>query len=345
MTARVLLTGASSLLGAGVARALHGRGDEVVVLQRRPAAVAAELGLREVLGDVTDAAAVADAAAGVDAVVHVAGRVGVVGSREQFHDTNVVGTRTVLDAARVAGAGRFVFVSSPSVAHAGAALSGCDAEPADPRRAHGHYSRSKAAAELDVLAADAPGFATIAVRPHLIWGPGDTQLVGRIVDRARSGRLALVGGGRALIDTTYVDNAVDAVVAALDRADRGHGQAFVVSNGEPRPVAELVERICRAQGEAPPRRSVPRSVAWAGGAVAEAVWRVARRSDDPPMTRFLATQLATAHWFDQRRVRDVLGWEPRVSLDEGFARLAAAGSGAEIFSSEERTPGFSAGNP
>ncbi len=333
-SARVLLTGASSLLGAGVARALHARDDDVVVLQRRPSAVAAELGLREVLGDVTSIAAVGAAAEGADAVVHVAGRVGVVGTRTQFHDTNVVGTRVVLDAARTAGAHRFVFVSSPSVAHAGAALAGRDADPADPRRARGHYSRSKAQAELDVLAADAPGFATIAVRPHLIWGPGDTQLVGRIVDRARSGRLALVGGGRALIDTTYVDNAVDAVVAALDGAVAGHGQAFVVSNGQPRPVAELLERICAAQGVEPPRRSVPRSVAWAGGAVAEAVWRMARRPDDPPMTRFLATQLATAHWFDQRRVRAVLGWAPRVSLEEGFDRLAAAG-GQGSSSSEE----------
>ena len=239
----------------------------------------------------------------------------------------MTGTRTVLDAARANGVSRFVFISSPSVAHSGSALAGAGADPADPRRAKGHYSRSKARAELDVLAADAPGFATIAIRPHLIWGPGDTQLVGRIVDRARSGRLALVGGGRALIDTTYIDNAVDAVVAALDHAEAGHGQAFVVSNGEPRTVAELVERICAAYGVEAPTRSVPRSVAWSGGAVAEGLWWLGRRTDDPPMTRFLAGQLATAHWFDQRRVREVLEWSPRVSLDEGFARLADHGVG------------------
>ena len=145
------------------------------------------------------------------------------------------------------------------------------------------------------------------------------------MDRARSGRLALVGGGRALIDTTYIDNAVDAVVAALDHAQHGQGRAFVVSNGEPRTVAELVERICSANGVEAPTRSVSRSVAWAGGAVAEGLWWVGRRTDDPPMTRFLASQLATAHWFDQRRVREVLQWAPRVSLDEGFARLADHG--------------------
>ncbi len=325
---RVLLTGGSSLLGAGVARALHARGDDVVVLQRRPAAVAAELGLAEHLADLNDADAVGRAMEGVEAVIHLAARVGVVGSASQFHEANVSGTRTVLDAARAHRVSRFVFISSPSVAHSGSALAGTGADPADPSRAKGHYSRSKAQAELDVLAADGPGFATIAIRPHLIWGPGDTQLVGRIVDRARSGRLALVGGGRALIDTTYIDNAVDAVVAALDHAQDGHGQAFVVSNGEPRTVAELVERICSAGGVEAPTRSVPRSVAWAGGAVAEGLWWVGRRTDDPPMTRFLASQLATAHWFDQRRVREVLQWAPRVSLEEGFARLAEHSVGA-----------------
>jgi nucleoside-diphosphate-sugar epimerase len=318
----VLLTGGSSLLGAGVARALHARGEDVAVLQRRPAAVAAELGLPEHLADLNDAHAVGRAMHGVEAVIHLAARVGVVGSAAQFRQANVAGTRTVLAAAQSHGVSRFVFISSPSVAHSGSALAGAGADPADPRRARGHYSRSKARAELDVLAADAPGFATIAIRPHLIWGPGDTQLVGRIVDRARSGRLALVGGGRALIDTTYIDNAVDAVVAALDRAQVGHGRAFVVSNSEPRTVAELVERICAASGVPAPTRRVPFPIAWTGGAVAEGLWRLGRRTDDPPMTRFLASQLATAHWFDQRQARQVLQWAPRISLEEGFARLA-----------------------
>lgn len=325
---RVLLTGGSSLLGAGAVRALHARGDHVVVLQRGPATVASELGLTEHLADLNDAEAVGRALEGREAVIHLAARVGVVGSAAQFHGANVAGTRTVLEAARVAGVSRFVFISSPSVAHSGSAIAGTGADPADPKRARGHYSRSKAQAELDVLAADAPGFATIAIRPHLIWGPGDTQLVGRIVDRARAGRLALVGGGRALIDTTYIDNAVDAVVAALDHAPAGHGQAFVVSNGEPRTVAELFERICSAGGAQPPTRSVPRSVAWAGGAVAEGLWWLGRRTGDPPMTRFLAGQLATAHWFDQRLARGVLDWSPRISLVQGFALLAQGGASA-----------------
>lgn len=321
---KVLLTGSSSLLGAQTVRAMVERGDTVAVLQRRPSEVAGELGLTQHLGDVLDEQVVAAGVAGADTVIHLAARVGVVGTRRQFFDTNVVGTRIMLAAAKQAGVQRFVFVSSPSVAHTGRAIAGCGAQPADPRHAKGEYSKSKALAEREVLAADGAGITTIAVRPHLVWGPGDTQLVGRIIERARQGRLALVAGGRPLIDTTYLDNAVDALVAAADRAAAGHGRAFIVSNGEPRTVDEMIARICEAAGERPPERSVPRAAAWVAGAAAEAAWKVAGRDDDPPMTRFLAGQLGTAHWFDLRETREVLQWQPTVSLDEGFARLAAS---------------------
>jgi nucleoside-diphosphate-sugar epimerase len=321
---KVLVTGSRSLLGAEIVRRLVARGDTVAVLQRSPSAVAAELGLAEFLGDVVDDEVVARAVEGMDAVIHLAARVGVVGTREQFFTTNVVGTRVVLAAAQSAGVQRFVFVSSPSVAHTGDALAGHGADRADPRRAKGEYSKSKALAEQEVLAADGQGITTIAVRPHLVWGPGDTQLIGRIVERAQQGRLALVAGGRPLIDTTYLDNAADAVIAAADHADAGHGRAFIVSNGEPRTVEEILHRICLAAGEAPPTRSVPRALAWGAGAFAEALWKLGGRDDDPPMTRFLAGQLGTAHWFDLRETRDVLQWEPRVSLDEGFDRLRAS---------------------
>lgn len=316
---RVLVTGASGLLGGGVARALAERGDDVTVFQRRPSG----LPVCEVRGDVADPDAVRRAAAGADAVVHLAARVSMTGPWAQFEAANVLGTQQVVDAAREAAAGRFVMVSSPSVAHAGRSLVGAPAGPADPEHARGPYARSKAMAERLALAADAPGFAVVAVRPHLVWGPGDTQLVGPIVQRARQGRLALVGGGTALIDTTYLDNAVAAIVAALDRADDAHGQALVVSNGEPRTVRETVARICAAAGVPAPRRSVPLPVARAAGGAAEALWQALRRTDEPPMTRFVAEQLATAHWFDQRHTRAVLGWQPAVSLDDGFERLAS----------------------
>jgi 2-alkyl-3-oxoalkanoate reductase len=314
---RVLVTGASGMLGRATATALAGRGDEVTVLQRRPAGLPG----REVLGDVADPAVVRRAVEGQHAVLHLAAKVDVTGRWAAYERANIVGTRTVVDACRQAGVRRLVHVSSPSVAHGGAALVGVGAEPADPQRARGHYSRSKAVAEGIALAADSAELAVLVVRPHLVWGPGDTQLVERIVQRARSGRLPVIGSGAALIDTTYVDNAADALVAAVDA--RAHGEALVVSNGEPRPVAEIIARLCRAAGVPAPHRRVPFLAAWVAGAAVEGVWTVTQRRDTPPLTRFLAEQLATAHWFDQRRTRAALGWSPRIGLDEGFARLAA----------------------
>lgn len=326
---RVLVTGASGMLGGAVARALAARGDEVTVMQRRPSSS----GLREVLGSVDDPEAVQRAVAGQEAVVHLAAKVDVVGPLAEFERTNVTGTRLLLQAARHEGVARFVHTSSPSVAHAGSALVGVGAEPADPRRARGSYARTKAAAELLALAADSPTTAVTAVRPHLVWGPGDTQLVGRIVARARAGRLPWVGDGAALVDSTYVDNARDALVAALDALARprgehsAHGRAFVVTNDEPRPVGELIAGILRAHGAPLPRLHVPTTPAGGAGHLVDAAVAASQHVHpitEPPLTHFLVDQLTTAHWFSQRETHTALGWRPAVSLDDGLERLREA---------------------
>jgi len=320
---KVLVTGASGFLGQATAAAVRDAGHEVRTFQRRPSGVP---GVQDVAGTMTDDAAIARAVDGVEAVVHLAAKVSLAGDPADFARVNIEGTRSLLAAARAAGVGRFVFVSSPSVAHTGSSLVGADAGPAEPSRARGDYARTKAAAELLALDADARDFAVVAVRPHLVWGPGDTQLVGRIVERARAGRLPLLDSGAALIDTLYIDNAATAMVAALEHVtdDGVHGNAYVVTNGEPRPVADLLAGICTASGVRPPQWHVPAAVARAAGSVVEAVWRVRPGEDEPPMTRFLAEQLSTAHWFDQRRTRSDLRWIPSVSIDEGLERLRAA---------------------
>ncbi len=325
---KVLVTGAGSLLLGGVAAALHARGDEVVCLQRRAAMFAGSDDVQQVLGDARDQTAVNRAATGCDAIVHGAARVGVVGTWPEFDSVNVKGTANVLSSARACGVSRFVYVSTPSVAHAGRSIVGAGADPAVVGRSvdgrHGaFYAESKAVAELAALAANTDELGVVAVRPHLVWGPGDTQLVGRIVERAAAGRLAMVGDGSALIDSTYVDNAISAHVAALDAVRPGAvcaGRAYVIANGEPRTVHELIEGICLAAGVPFAPRHVPTKVALGVGSVVERVWpRV--RDDEPPITRFLAEQLGTAHWFDPRPARDDLGWLPHVSLTQGFELL------------------------
>jgi nucleoside-diphosphate-sugar epimerase len=318
---RVLVTGGRGLLGSAVARELADRGHLVTVLQRSPAGLPAAIG--EVRADITDPGAVRAAIEGCEGVVHLAARVSMAGPWREFERVNVAGTRTILAAAAAAGVRRFVQVSSPSVAHAGEPLVGVGAGPADPDTARGNYARSKAMAEVLALEADRPGFAVTAIRPHLVWGPGDTQLIGRIIERARSGRLVFVDDGAALIDTTYVDNAATAIAQALQRCDVPgvHGRPLVVTNGEPRTVREILGLIAVAAGARPPSRGVPYRLAHAGGTAVEAAWNRSGRGGEPPMTAFLAEQLATAHWFDQRETRRHLHWHPDVSLDEGFARL------------------------
>ncbi|MGQ7843959.1 NAD-dependent epimerase/dehydratase family protein [Granulosicoccus sp. 3-233] len=337
---KVLVTGATSLIGRHVVSRLVERGDQVTVLQRRPSGLN---GVDEVCCDIagsgnalpagSDHEKTADkgsdellaaAMEGRDAVIHLAAKVSIAGRWEAFEAINIRGTERLIRMAGHCGVERFVHVSTPSVAHAGQSLTGAPAGPADPEHVRGHYARSKAIGEQIALAANTQDMKVIALRPHLVWGPGDTQLIQRIVDRARAGRLLLVGSALALIDTTYIDNAADAIVAGVDNADRAAGHALVISNGQPRTVSEIMQRILHAAGMDIPLRHVPAGIAITAGTVIENLWQLLDKQDDPPMTRFLAEQLATAHWFDQRETQRLLNWQPTIGIEEGFRQLAAS---------------------
>ena len=317
------MTGTGSLLLGGVASELLRRGDEVVCLQRRPADFMGHQNAHEVLADICNTDAVALAAKGCDAIIHGAARVGVVGSQKEFYDTNVLGTENILRAAEQQSISRLVFVSTPSVAHTGDSLVGAPASQAEIGRSRSYYAESKAIAERTVLNARNSQLAVVAIRPHLVWGPGDTQLVGRIVERAKSGRLAVVGTGNALVDSTYIDNAISAHIAALDALHIGSacdGKTYVVSNGEPRTVNELMRSMCESAGVPFEPRHLSLTLGIRLGSLVERLWPL-MQSSEPPITRFIAEQLGTAHWFDQRVVHNDLKWAPSVTLDEGFKQL------------------------
>ncbi|WP_120005342.1 NAD-dependent epimerase/dehydratase family protein [Nesterenkonia muleiensis] len=323
--AKVLVTGASGLLGRSVASRLAELGYQVTTLQRSASGLST---VREVRGSLTDPQAVEEAVSGQDAIIHMAAKVSVSGRREEFEQVNIEGTERIFDAAWAEGVENVLYVSSPSVAHAGESLVGAPAGPPDPDHAEGHYAQTKAEAELIAEARASVGINVLIMRPHLVWGPGDGQLTKRIIDRARSGRLPLLGSGAPLVDTLYIDNAVDAFAAGLRRLPQiaelpAAQRRLVVTNGEPRPIGELLMGIAAAGGAKPPKLRVPPAVAKAAGAVVERLWAVTGpHQDEPPMTRFLAEQLSTAHWFDQRHTREVLGWSPQVSIDEGLLKLA-----------------------
>ncbi|KUG57881.1 NAD-dependent epimerase/dehydratase family protein [Nesterenkonia jeotgali] len=321
--ASVLVTGASGLLGGSVAQRLSDEGYQVTVLQRGASGLT---GVREVRGSLSDPGVVARAAAGQDAVIHMAAKVSVSGRHQDFVEVNVRGTQRLLDAAVDAGVTDFLHVSSPSVAHAGASLIGAGASPADPEHAVGSYAQTKAEAELIAEARGARDLNVLILRPHLVWGPGDGQLTRRIIDRARSGRMPILGSGAALVDTLYIENAVDAFLAGLRRLPQIAGQRLVLTNGEPRPIGELITGIAAAGGAPAPRLRLAPGLAKGLGAVVERAWALSEklfgpRADEPPMTKFLAEQLSTAHWFDQRATQQALDWTPRISMDEGLTLL------------------------
>jgi nucleoside-diphosphate-sugar epimerase len=238
----------------------------------------------------------------------------------------VRGTENIIAACRTHGVSRLVFTSSPSVVFSGGDLEDADESVPYPARHCSHYSATKAIAEQMVLAADNERLRTLALRPHLIWGPGDTHIVPQLVARARAGNLRQIGDGWNRVDSTYIDNAADAHVLAADALQanpRAAGRAYFISNGEPRAVEELINGILAAAGLPPVRRRISRRTARIVGGLSEFAYAVLRIDSEPRMTRFLADELATSHWFNLTAARRELGYEPRVSIDEGLKRLEA----------------------
>ncbi|HEX9078135.1 MAG TPA: NAD-dependent epimerase/dehydratase family protein [Desulfuromonadaceae bacterium] len=322
---KALVTGGGGFLGGAIVRLLVERGDEVRSFSRGVYPELERLGAAQFRGDLADREAVSRAAAGCDIVFHVAARAGVWGNFTDFYRANVLGTENVIAACQSRGIGRLVYTSSPSVVFDGRDVEGGDESLPYPSHYEAPYPATKATAERLVLAANSPGLATVSLRPHLIWGPGDNHLVPRIIARGKAGRLRRIGKRPCLVDTVYVDNAAQAHLLAADRLAPGSpiaGRAYFISNGEPIPLWEMVNRILAAAGLPPVTAGIPPWAAFAAGGLCEALWRFLRLSGEPPMTRFVAREMATAHWFDISAARRDLGYDPEVSIDEGLRRLA-----------------------
>ena len=329
---KILVTGGGGFLGQALCRGLVERGHDVASFNRGHYPALDALGVRQLRGDLADRDAVAAAARGMDAIFHNAAKAGAWGSYDSYHAANVVGTQNVLDACRAHGIGRLVHTSTPSVTHRKThPVEGGTAETVPYGEGFkAPYATTKLIAEKAVLAANDAGLATVALRPRLIWGPGDQQILPRLVERAKAGRLRFVGSGDNRIDTTYIDNAAQAHFDAFERLAPGAacaGKAYFISNGEPRPTREIVNALLAAAGAPQVHGSIPFGAAYAIGAVCETLWPLLRLRGEPPMTRFLAEQLSTTHWYDMAPATRDFGYVPRVSIEEGLLRLRAAWQG------------------
>lgn len=321
---KALVTGGGGFLGGAIVRLLKQRGHAVRSFTRSAYPWLAELGVEQSLGDLADSAALEDALAGSDVVFHVAAKAGIWGRRDDFFATNVAGTHNVLAACKKLGIRKLVYTSTPSVVHGGRDLAGVNESTPYARRYEAAYPETKAIAEKAVLAANGPDLAAAALRPHLIWGPGDPHLIPRVLARAREGKLRRIGTRPIRIDATYIDNAAEAHLLAADRLEVGSpvaGKAYFITNGEPIDLWEFLNRVLAEAGIPPVTRSVSRWKARLAGRILETAFRWFRLPGEPSMTRFLASQLGTTHWYDITAARRDLGYAPTVSVEEGLRRL------------------------
>lgn len=321
---KALVTGGGGFLGGVIVRLLRKRRDLVRSFSRGAYPELDHLGVDQLQGDLADREALIRAAQGCDVIFHVAAKAGIWGSYADYHRANVTGTENVLAVCQALGIGRLVYTGSPSVVFDGRDVEGGDESLPYPARYEAYYPRTKALAEQLVLAANSPALATVSLRPHLIWGPGDNHLVPRIVAKGRAGRLRRIGNRPCLVDTVYVDNAAQAHLLAADRLAPGAamaGKAYFITNGEPLPLWEMVNRILAAAGLPPVTRSMSPRLAYAAGILCEGLWTVLPMQGEPPMTRFVAHELATAHWFNISAARRDFDYAPTVSIEEGLERL------------------------
>ena len=330
---KILVTGGGGFLGQAICRLLVARGYEVASFNRGQYRELDALVARQIRGDLADADAVRAAAHGMDAVFHVAAKAGAWGSYESYRLANVVGTENVLAACRAHGIARLVYTSTPSVTHRAnhPVAGGNEANTPYGEHFKAAYPITKTIAEKAVLAANDAALATVALRPRLIWGPGDNQLLPRLVERARAGRLRFVGDGSNLIDSTFIDNAAQAHVDAFDRLHVGAacaGKPYFISNGDPKTARETVNALLAAVGAPLVEKTIAFGIAYAAGAAMEVAWKLLPLRGEPVMTRFLAEQLSTTHWYDISAAKRDFGYVPRVGFDEGLRRLRVAWNAA-----------------
>lgn len=322
---KILVTGGGGFLGKALVKKLIASGHEVRSFSRGAYPELEALGVETQQGDLANYDAVHRAMADCTLVYHVGAKAGVWGSYESYYVANVVGTENILKACRAHGVKYLVNTSSPSVVFDGEDQEGIDESIPYPTRFLSHYPKSKAMAERLVMEANGEELLTVSLRPHLIWGPEDSQLIPRLVEQGKAGKLRFVGCGTKRIDAVYIDNAVDAHIAAaaalMSEKSRCAGKTYFITNDEPWPFEDVLNGILNAAGVSPVDKRVPAFVGYWIGALLECVYSILGKEEEPRMTRFVARQLATAHWYSIAAAKKELGYSPKVSMDEGFERL------------------------
>lgn len=337
---KVIVYGGNGFLGRYVVERLLELGcGRVSSFSRNPAPELQKLGVITVQGDLRDPHAVTEAARDCGAVILCAAKAGVWGSWHDYYSINVRGTLNVLDACRRHGIDAMVYTSSPSVAYnPDTHIENRDESLEYPSKYLAHYPATKAIAEKQVLGCDNIRMSAIALRPHLIWGPRDPHLLPKVLKRARQGKLTMVGDGHNKVDLTHAANAAEAHVLALQRIRQHQGclrKAYFISDDNPLELWPWINSLCERLKLPGVSRAIPFQKAYAAGCVCECVYKAAGLllpGLEPPITRFVAGQLAFSHYFDISAARRELGYQPvinpELALDDTITWLKSQGFGS-----------------
>lgn len=321
---KALVTGGNGFLGTAIVHLLLEKGVQVCTYHRNDSENLRQLGVEIILGDLSDKDRVNNAVNGCDLVFHVAAKAGVWGKYQDYYDSNVTGTENVIQACRNNKVPRLIYTSTPSVVFDGKDEENINETITYPEQFYNAYQKTKSIAERMVLTANDQALATVALRPHLIWGENDPHLVPRVINRAREGKLKLVGNKNKLVDSTYIDNAALAHCLAAEKLGIDSicaGKAYFISNGEPMAMKDLLNRILLAAKLPPVSKTVPVTLAYTVGCLLELIYKALGKQNEPIMTRFVAKQLSTAHWFNLSAAKNDFGYHPLVSIEEGMQRL------------------------
>lgn len=316
---KVLVTGATGFLGGALTRRLHSMGWDVTALGRNPKKLnqLEDDGIRVLQIDLKDKTALANACKNQEIVFHCAALPSPWGNFELFYQANVIGTRNVIRGCEEHHIKRLVYVSTPSLYFD--YNSRTDVKETDPLpEPVSNYSATKILAEQELDEAFARGLATIAIRPRALFGPGDTVIFPRLIPRLQSGRLPILGDGENIVDLTYIENVVDALLLCAESPANTLGKKYNISNGEPVKIWELVNRICDELNLPHPTRKISYKTANAAATVLEAIYTIIPTHPEPPLTRISVSMLANNTTLDISAAKNELGYQPKVSIDEGF---------------------------
>ena len=321
---KAFVTGGGGFLGSAIVRQLVHKGVEVAVFGRNYYPHLEKLDVQQFQGNIGDSDILIRAMQGYDTVFHVAAKAGIWGAKYEFEQTNVVGTRNVLGACFASGVETLVYTSTPSVVFDRSDLRGADETTPYARRFLCYYASSKAVAEQMALAANSEVLKTCAIRPHLIWGPGDPHLIPRLVERGKRRQLKIIGNGSNLVDISYIDNVAESHILAaenLNSSATAAGNAYFISQGEPVNLWNWINELFARLGIEPVTNKIGFGSAYALGTLLEGIHMWFNLDKEPKMTRFLAEQLAKSHWFSIDNARRDLGYAPRISTSAGLERV------------------------